>query len=791
MKKIIGILLVFTFWVTATIPNVVSAQSVGSDNWCSNFSETLYYAREGLLKSLLTWSTAYSKDEAEIHKNIIKNVDAQNRVLHKALELEGFTIPAQEKANGDFLEGTAAAVVLLQNKYASQILTGTGLTTGSGVVNDKTKAFLNQKYGCIQKAVINLISPDGPTVKARGEVLPIIWSASNIPNEATLTISSVKADNTGTTTISVQTIKNGRGTYNWTIPNTFTAGSYKVQLVISGAIKSDISAKSFDIRETALELITQNTAETYGANQRVDIKWKTSTAISPNANLKLQMITVPPAGSNASAAIYDIATVKNTGSYSWLVPEKIGNQIVANGGQYKLAIATTEGLSVSDLSNAAFTISNFVRQISLTSPAASTTVAQGDTLTLQWNQSNLTGNVSIVAKEKITSGTPVVQDFGLAPVTAGSKAIAIPLTLKPATYVFTIQNTTAGVNASSSREIIVAQKTRSLTVVSPNGGERVGTSTTFEIVWNATGIDSTVRSIKVNLIDTVQNKTVLVKDAPVTDRKTTFTMPVNGVLGALSGIGTYADARYKIEVQAMGLSGALFSDQSNANFIINRNTPTLQITAPVSTSKLEIASLLRVDWTYSNILVPNRVATVELVNASGTTVQVISTTATRLDSKMAQANLAATVPAGNYKVRVSAVLIDGTPVQAESGLFEITNKIPAVTVTQPNALVELKFNTGVPIAWTVRNLPTSVNAYEIYLVDTEANKIQKITSVGKMTLSYPWSIPANGILGTGSGQITNIGDSAIKKYKIEVRAIDVLGTEIAKDQSDNNFSIVR
>lgn len=784
MKKIIKVICILVFGILLNSPNQVTAQQALSAGGaaCNNFTEGLFYNREGSYR--VYYAQANNGKSKDAYLAMVRTLDAQTRNLHKVLGLEGFVVPNDEKADGAYGIGTAAAVAQLQNKYASQILAGTGYATGHGIVDDKTRAFLNQKYGCIEKAVVDLTDPNGPTVKARGEVLAIKWNATKIPNEAILTISYVKADNTGTTTINTQTIKNGKGSYNWTIPNTLTAGSYKVLLAISGAIKSDVSAKPFDIRETALELLTQNTVETYNANQKVDIKWKTSVAIPASASLKIQMVSVPPAGSNAMPALYDVATVKNTGTYAWTVPEKIGNTIVANGGQYKILISTVTGTAISDYSNSAFSITNFVRQVSITAPAANTTFTQGDTLTLQWNQSNLTGNVKITAKEKVSGVTQVV-DFGTAAVTANSKSLPLPLTLKPATYIFTLENTTAGISASSSREFVVAQKGRSVTVISPNGGERVGTTTTFDIVWGATGIDTTVKSLNVNLIDTVLNRTVLVKNVGVNERKVTFTIPNNGVLGTVTGIGTYTDARYKVEVQAVGTTGVLFSDQSNAGFVINRNTPSVQVTAPAAGAKIEVGGLVRAEWTYSNVLVANRATNVELINTAGATIQVISTVATKLDSKAAQANLAATVPAGNYKVRVSAILADGTPVRAESGTFEIANKVPSVTVTAPNDSKEFKMTSPFTASWTVKNLPTNANSFEVRLLDTATNKSERITTTARSATFAPWAVPVTGVI----GQITGIGSTNVKKYKVVVNMLDVNGATIATDSSDETFSV--
>ncbi len=78
--------------------------------------------------------------------------------LHKALEREGFSIPDSEKPQKDgetindsfFGEATASRVSAFQEKYRSEILTPAGLSNGTGYLGARTRAKLNQLYGCNQ-----------------------------------------------------------------------------------------------------------------------------------------------------------------------------------------------------------------------------------------------------------------------------------------------------------------------------------------------------------------------------------------------------------------------------------------------------------------------------------------------------------------------------------------------------------------------------------------------------------------------------------------------------------------
>lgn len=675
--------------------DTTTGQSTGTGTFCFNFDNVVYYNSTVLYEELVRRAQREKEwGDLDIFNTQLTKINQNLNALYSVFEREGIVIDSAEKSAKRAGISTANAIAQIQYKYKETILTPRGLIVGSGVLDEPTRKFLNQKYGCIGKAVIDLTNPNGATVKARGEVLPIKWTASRIPNTATLNISYMRADGTGQTTFATTTISNGAGTYNWTIPNTIVTGSYKVQLSISGSVKSDTSAKSFEIREKALELLTQNSTETYTVGQKVSVQWKTSAQIKPTDSLTLRLVSATTTA-NASPAIYDIADVKNTGSYTWVVTETIGGRTVANGNSYKLQLIAKDGSNLSSTSNSAFTIARFVRQI---------------------------------------------------------------------------------------------------VVKTPNGGETVGANGSFDIVWTANGIDASVKKMYVNLIDTVTNKTALIKEVAPSTNSVTFTVPVNGVLGSTNGIvgiGTYETARYKIQVQAVG-NEPLFTDSSDTSFSIRRTNVSVSVTKPATGAKLEIGSTLRVEWTVSNISATTPNAVVEVLNASGATVQVLSTGSTKLLSKAVETKLSAGVVAGTYKVRLSATLPDGSTIQAESPAFEVTNKLPVVTVDQPNAVdTVLKINKSTQIKWTSRNVPSNIGSYEVNLVDTASSTTQRITSVGSNANSTNWIPPLNGVLGTGTGKIVGIGDSTVKKYKIEVRMFNTAGTLVTSDQSDTAFAITR
>lgn len=70
------------------------------------------------------------------------------RSLQAALQKEGFSISQDETNNGQYGEGTAAAISGFQEKYSGDVLTPNGLKYGTGFAGVSTRARLNKTYGC-------------------------------------------------------------------------------------------------------------------------------------------------------------------------------------------------------------------------------------------------------------------------------------------------------------------------------------------------------------------------------------------------------------------------------------------------------------------------------------------------------------------------------------------------------------------------------------------------------------------------------------------------------------------
>ena len=177
----------------------------------------------------------------------LKYGDAGNEVqaLQIALEKEGFSIPDLEKKGvayfGDY---TASAVVGFQEKYASEILAPWGLVHGTGFVGLTTRAKLNNIYGCeAEEKSITVLSPDGGEKLMMGNSYDIKWSSEGI-DEVTIFLADSSKEPVTWHRISPD-ISATLGQYSWKVGDCygsicdFTPGDkYKVKVSESASSPS-------------------------------------------------------------------------------------------------------------------------------------------------------------------------------------------------------------------------------------------------------------------------------------------------------------------------------------------------------------------------------------------------------------------------------------------------------------------------------------------------------------------------------------------------------------------------
>ena len=106
--------------------------------------------------------------------------------LNNALLKEGFDVDyTLSSPSSYFSEKTASAVVGFQEKYADDVLAIYGLTNGTGFVGKTTRIKLNKLYGCdgipsTEKPSLKIVSPNGGEKWEIGSTYDISWKARGL-----------------------------------------------------------------------------------------------------------------------------------------------------------------------------------------------------------------------------------------------------------------------------------------------------------------------------------------------------------------------------------------------------------------------------------------------------------------------------------------------------------------------------------------------------------------------------------------------------------------------------------
>ncbi len=227
---------------------------------------------------------------------------------------------------------------------------------------------------------LTVTAPNGGQNWAVGSSQVISWGVST----PIMSVSIEYSTNNGATysTVIASTPSGGAGgTYNWTIPNTIS--SQCLVRVNGGGANVDVSNATFSISApvSQLTVTAPNGGENWAVGSTQVVSWSTSTPITT--------VSIEYSINNGLTYSTVIASTPNGivgGTYNWTIPNTISSQCLVrvNGG----------GANV-DVSNATFTISAPVSQLTVTAPNGGENWAVGSTQTISWVNSTPITTVSI------------------------------------------------------------------------------------------------------------------------------------------------------------------------------------------------------------------------------------------------------------------------------------------------------------------------------------------------------------------------------------------------------------
>jgi len=594
----------------------------------------------------------------------------------------------------------------------------------SDVANLTTVSAQSQVFTIASCApTLTLTSPTNGQLLNAGSYTYIYWNSACVTNirieyssNGGSTWSTVAASTSATT-----------GYYYWGVPSTATTqGRIRITDLASGSTAVS-TGTNFTIGTPTITVTSPNGAENWTGGTSHYITWTSTYNTNNYANLEYTIDN----GATWNYINYAYYT-GNSGSYQWTVPNTPSTQC-------KVRVSDYYNSTITDVSNALFTISQATPQITVTSPNGGENWAVGYSYGIYWNSISV-NNVKI--EYTYNGGSTWNTISSSYPASNGYYNWAVPNTASTNCWVRISDAANGSVTDMSNFAFSI--NTPSVTVTAPNGGEIWQGLTAHYITWNNT---NTGVSTYVNIEYSTNN----------------------GASWNYIVYGTYNNNYYNWSVANVPSTQCLVRvtdyynanvfDVSNATFTITAASTTLSLYAPNGGETFGVGSTQTISWYSQNI------SNVKLEYST--------------DGGLTYPNtiVASTPNSGYYywtvpntvttqcRVRVSDAAVTATS-SASAGNFTIVN--PTITVTNPNGGQTYIGLTNQTINWT----NTAVSNYVNLQYTTDNSNWTNITTLYN-----------NAVTGTYTWQLPNVATTLAR-----VRVVDYYNNAIG-DMSDTTFTI--
>jgi len=308
-------------------------------------------------------------------------------------------------------------------------------------------------------------APDGGETFTANTTQNITWTSASVSGNVKIELST--NGGSGYSTLIADTPNDG--SHSWTVPNSpTTQGRIRVTMLDGSA--SDVSNADFTIAPPSITVTSPNGGETLTGGTDQTITWN-SDGVSGNVLLEYST-------NGGSAWNVIIASAANDGSEPWIVPN-------AASSQARVRVSTLD-LSVTDQSDASFTIEPTPSSITVTSPNGGETLVAGAAHTITWTSVNVTGLVQLQFSSDGGSTWGFIADTA----NDGSESWTVP---SVATTQARIRITAASLVAADTSNANFSIVLPSFTVTSPNGGEAYPINTAQTITWTSANAGGSVK----------------------------------------------------------------------------------------------------------------------------------------------------------------------------------------------------------------------------------------------------------------------------------------------------------
>ncbi|MGE3063536.1 MAG: FlgD immunoglobulin-like domain containing protein [bacterium] len=332
----------------------------------------------------------------------------------------------------------------------------------------------------VSSPTLTLLTPNGNDTLTIGETYPVRWSWTGVFTNVKIEYST---DNTNWNTIIASTANDGA--YNWTIPSGLFTSTLTVRITSTTDVNtSDVSNNNTVTVYPAINLTSPDGGETFTSGDIIPINWTNNGTIS---NVKLEYST-----NNGFSWNTIIASVSNTGNYSWTSP-------VSTSDSFRIRVSDAAAVVCADMSNNVFAVTTPI--IDIATPNGGENLVVGEYSPIHWNW---TGSIANVKLEYSINGGSTWKDIDLSETNDGAYVWKVP---NDATTQARVRITNlADINSFdvSAANFTILKPT--FTIFDPDSGKQLIQGLKYPIHWNYTGaVDSVIIELFYKVSGVVQN----------------------------------------------------------------------------------------------------------------------------------------------------------------------------------------------------------------------------------------------------------------------------------------------
>ncbi|MEQ6121775.1 LamG-like jellyroll fold domain-containing protein [Reichenbachiella sp. MALMAid0571] len=390
----------------------------------------------------------------------------------------------------DFLTtGTVSSLEGQYNWFVDETIYDLGISnkirvrTADDVVSDESDDFF--EIISPDRVAFNILSPNGGEVLQQNATIDILFNTLGLEDDETIVL-EYSTDGFNWTNLATTTVISFNGKFSWFIdPVVFLPHQrYRIRIRNTDSSAIDESDDLFEIIEEIVPELTLTSllgGEQIEQNSTQAITWNESNLTgSENINIDYSID-----GGNNWLNLISASADQFGGEYVWYVDAAT----FAVGVNYKVRVQTSNGVASSESEQPFEVMAPVSLALNVVSPNGGEQIEQNSTFNIKFNSFGLDAN-EVIDIEWSTDGT-VWNNIASNTVAAfkGSFAWLVDAATYPigSNYLIRVQNTTNTLQDQVDAVFEVIEQ-KSITVLNPNGGEKLDQNRNFTIAFSTTGL---------------------------------------------------------------------------------------------------------------------------------------------------------------------------------------------------------------------------------------------------------------------------------------------------------------